>query len=45
MTATQEMLNDFECEEQMMDKKLQQKIDKEIVELNDTLDFISPYQR
>ena len=27
------------------EKKLQEQIDKEIVEINDTLDFISPYQR
>lgn len=34
-----------EAREIRKERKLQQQMNKEIVELNDTLDFISPYQR
>lgn len=42
---SEDFQNDVAYESSREERKLQQKIDSEIVELNDTLDFISPYQR
>lgn len=42
---SEDFQNDVDLEASREERKLQQKIDSEIVELNDTLDFISPYQR
>jgi hypothetical protein len=42
---SEDFQNDVDFEASREEMKLQQKIDSEIVELNDTLDFISPYQR
>jgi hypothetical protein len=42
---SEDFQNDVDYEASREERKLQQKIDSEIVELNDTLDFISPYQR
>lgn len=42
---SEDFQNDVAYEASREERKLQKQIDSEIVELNDTLDFISPYQR
>lgn len=42
---SEDFQNDLDFEASREERKLQKQIDTEVVEFNDTLDFISPYQR